>query len=145
MMLAVMSRLPFLVTPVRPGTRVWWVRVVITGLFLIWNQAVAVHVLTQPHEGGPGHNHSSQAGDCERGLMHSHENDCDPPHVASDHGYLLVSRVFGPMLPVAAVAVLPGWDSLEPRGELLPSLLESPHWPGADPPRLTLPRAPPSA
>jgi hypothetical protein len=142
MMLPFMSPFAHRATSDKPGSRVWWVRLAITCLFLVWFNAVAVHALTEPHEGASGHNHASVASDCERGLMHHHEKECHPPHMASDHGYLLAKRLMGAEQPPAILAP-PGFEPLVPPVHSPVVAIRHPHFSGADPPSPAQPRAPP--
>jgi hypothetical protein len=143
-MMPVMSRLAHPVTSVRPGSRVWWAGVLVTAAFLFWFNAVAVHALTEPHLGGPGHHHAAAVDDCARGEMHSHEQDCHPPQLASDHGYLASLRSLGAAPPTyASMGTFNGAPPSPTVGVAL-SLLEPAHHPGADPPNTAQPRAPPS-
>ena len=143
MMLPVMSRLAHRVTPIRPGSRVWWIRVLMTGVFVVWFNATAVHLVIEPHPEFHGHRHPAPVDDCLRGQLHSHERDCHPPHLASDHGYLLMIRTFGPELPPADMAGAPGVEPPDPPAGQPPSRIDLPHWPGTDPPNPGRPRAPP--
>ena len=103
-MLWFMSQLASRIPPDRPGSRVWWVRVAVTAVFLIWVNAVAIHLQTEPHLEITSHHHPTSTSDCERGLMHSHDRGCHSPHTVSDHGYFLAVRILGSLLPPA----LPG-------------------------------------
>jgi hypothetical protein len=141
-MLPVMSRLAHSVMPFQPGSRHWWAGVLVTAAFLFWFNAVAVHALMEPHLGGPGHHHAAVMDECARGEMHSHEQDCHPPHLASDHGYLPATRSLGAALPTFALMGAFDGAPPSPAGHCL-SRLEPSRQPGADPPNPAQPRAPP--
>jgi hypothetical protein len=143
-MLPFMSARGYRVLTGQTGSRVWWVRVLVTGFFLVWYNAVAVHLLMEPHPGFHGHSHPVPIGDCERGQMHSHEDDCHPPHLASDHGYLLTVRTLGPSVPDFILTDASSFGSPCPADGRLSGVLERPHRPGVDPPDPAQPRAPPA-
>jgi hypothetical protein len=143
-MLPLMSRLAHSVMPLQPWSRRWWLGVLATAAFLFWFNVVAVHALMEPHLGGPGHHHAVAATDCARGEMHSHERDCHPPHLASDHGYLPSMRFLDAALPHFALLGVGNGAPPAPSAGQCRSRLEPTRQPGADPPHTAQPRAPPS-